>query len=268
MNLRSILNTTLLIMLVATSGAAEEFRLVGTEVHELTSERLSEPVSVAVALPFGYRASTSQFPLLLALDGDVMFGMSAEIPRLLSFEGKVPPMIVATVAYGDLNTWIQKRQVDFHPGDGGAEQFLAALEEVVMPFLKAQYRVNNEAVGLYGHSSAGLFALFAGITAPELFTHILATSPSLEEEPVWAKSFLPLIAGAPVLPKFFLSSDVSEQAVHAALAPSLSALRQKVGHNRVEYQRVDTGGHMASIPASYVSGLHFLFAPAAGAISE
>lgn len=240
---------------------AEGFEIVGTEVHQLQSEKLGETVDIAVALPFGYQATSSKFPLILALDGDVMFGMSAEIPRLLSFEGKVPPMLVATIAYRDLNKWIQKRQLDFHPADGGADRFLQAVTEEVLPFLKTNYRIDDNAIGLYGHSSAGLFSVYAGLKSPRMFTHILATSPSLEEEPEWAQGFLPLIAEADHLPKFFLSSETSEQAVHAALAPTLGALQSKAGSGNIKYQRLQAGGHMAVIPASYVAGLHFLFAP-------
>ncbi len=239
---------------------AGKFSLQGTEVHTLQSETLEETVEIAVALPFGYQASSAKFPLLVALDGDIMFGMSAEVPRLLSFEGKVPPMIIATLAYGDLNKWIQKRQQDFHPAQGGAERFLYALEHEVLRLLKTQYRVDETSLGLYGHSSAGLFAVFAGISSPGLFTHILATSPSLEEEPDWAQGFLSQIVAAPILPKFYLSSDNSEQAVHEALVPSLNALKEKGGVAKTKYQRFETGGHMAVIPASYVAGLHFLFA--------
>lgn len=251
----------LLFFLNVPTVLAGEFKIVGTEVHQLQSANLGETVEIAVALPFGYQATSSKFPLILVLDGDVMFGMSAEIPRLLSFEGKVPPMLVATIAYGDLNKWIQKRQVDFHPAEGGAERFLGAILDEVLPLLRTNYRIDDEAVGLYGHSSAGLFSVYAGLKRPRTFTHILATSPSLEEEPEWAQSFIQLIAGADHLPKFYLSSETREQAVHAALAPTLSALVSKAGSENITYQRLEAGGHMAVIPASYVAGLHILFTP-------
>lgn len=261
MKLASMFGFVMVFLSGAASAQGDEFRLVATDAHSLESEILGETIEVAVSPPFQYNASDAAFPLLLVLDGDVMFGMASEMPRLLSFEGKVPPMIVATVAYNNLNKWIQRRGLDFHSADGGAENFLKTLEEEILPLLKEKYRVDESSVGLYGHSSAGLFAVFAGVQSPGLFTHILATSPSLEEEPEWAESFLPLIEAAPKLPKFYFAADASETAVHEALAPSLAAIVAKSGAELAKYERFDAGSHMSVIPASYVAGLHFLFAP-------
>ncbi len=217
---------------------------------------LGEEVQIAISLPFGYSASDASFPLLFGLDGDAMFGFETEVPRLLSFEGKVPPMIVAAVIYGNMQSWIQKRQRDYHPADGGADRYLKALKTEILPFLAAKVRVSDTRI-LYGHSSGGLFAVYAGLREPALFSHILATSPSLEEEPLWAADFLQMIeASRGALPAFYLSADASEGAVRDALTPVLSALEAK--ETRMTFQTLAEGSHMAVIPKSFTAGLlHF-----------
>ena len=117
MKLVSIFACLVVFLSGAVSAQGDEFRLVATDAHSLQSEILGETVEVAVSPPFQYNASDATFPLLLVLDGDVMFGLASELPRLLSFEGKVPPMIVATVAYNNLNKWIQRRGLDFHSAE-------------------------------------------------------------------------------------------------------------------------------------------------------
>ena len=254
----------LIFMLVAvcpTAAFAQGFTVPATRSHQVDSEILGESFEIVVALPFSYEASDRDFPLLISLDGDAMFGMSAEIPRLLSFESKVPQMITASVVYGNLNRWIAARQRDFHPADGGAEKFLSVLKREVIPFLQNNYRVEENSRALYGHSSGGLFAFYAGLREPALFSRILATSPSLEEEPDWAATFPGLIQNNQSgLPRMFVSADVGEQAMIAALQPSIEAFKAKAPETSLSFQLYDEGGHMAVIPKAFTAGLHFLFA--------
>lgn len=239
--------------------AADGYSLPGTETHQIPSTVFDEPMTIAVALPNGYDP-TSTYPLLFSLDGDAMFGMATEVPRLLAFEGKVPPMIVATVIYGDFGRWIRGRMRDYHPAHGGADRFLAALEADVLPFLHRTYRLEADRQLLYGHSSGGLFAYYTGLKAPTLFTHILATSPSLEEEPEWTADFLGLIhQNTTGFPAFYLAADASEAATISALQPSVALLRSQSVGQRLAFETLSEGSHMAVIPKAFTAGLHFLF---------
>lgn len=243
----------------ATAQAAG-FELPGSRSHMFTSTILKDEFHIVVSLPFGYDRSDKRYPLLLALDGDGMFGMESDIPRLLSFEGRVPPMIVASIVYGDLQTWFQKRKRDFHPANDGARTFLAALGDEIVPFLEATYRVDPASRTLYGHSSAGLFAFYAGIQSPSLFSGIIATSPSLEEEPAWAATFDHMIdQNRTALPKMYVSVDGSETAMLAAVAPKVAALSAALPAGQVKFETLAEGSHMAVIPKAFTAGLHFIF---------
>ncbi len=245
--------------------ASAGFEMPGSYAHEFSSAVIGDSFSIVVSLPFGYDRTERAFPLLFALDGDGMFGMESDIPRLLSFEGKVPPMIVASVVYGDLQKWFQKRMRDFHPTKdgvtGGAENFLTSLRDEILPFLQANYRVDVTNRALYGHSSAGLFAFYAGIKQPKLFSRILATSPSLEEEPAWAATFPDMISARGAdLPKIYMSVDASEIAMADAVAPHVALLKAQVGAGQFKYEVLNEGSHMSVIPKAYTAGLHFLYA--------
>lgn len=246
---------------VALSSANAGFELPGSHSHEFSSAVIGDSFSIVVSLPFGYDQTERAFPLLFALDGDGMFGMETDIPRLLSFEGKVPPVIVASVVYGDLQKWFQKRARDFHPEDGGAEKFLLALRDEIIPFLEANYRIDAANRALYGHSSAGLFAFYAAVSQPKLFSRVLATSPSLEEEPVWSATFAKMISGnRGGFPKLYVSVDASETAMTAAVRPYAELLLKRSDKTRFKFEVLNEGSHMAVIPKAFTVGLHFLYA--------
>ncbi len=239
---------------------ASGFELPGSRMHAFRSDVMEDDFHIAVSLPFGYGQGERTYPLLFALDGDGMFGMSSEIPRLLSFEGKVPPVIVATVVYGGMQQWFQKRARDFHSANGGAEKFLTALRDEILPFLEEQYPIDPGNRAIYGHSSAGLFAFYAGVEEPALFSRILATSPSLEEEPAWSQTFLEKIkASDTAFPKMYLSVDASETAMLAAVTPQVEALSVKMTPADLKFETLAEGSHMSVIPRAYAAGLQFLY---------
>lgn len=241
-------------------GASKGFEMPGSFQHAFHSDILGDDFSIVVSVPIGYGQPDKTYPLLFALDGDGMFGMESDVPRLLSFEGKVPQMIVASVVYGGMQQWFQKRMRDFHSANGGAERFLEAMKGEIIPFLLENYPINADDKALYGHSSAGLFAVYAAVKEPQLFNRILATSPSLEEEPPWAATFLDMIASnSDGLPKIYMSVDASEAAMIEAVKPHVAALAAKLGESRFKYEILDEGSHMSVIPKAYNAGLHFLY---------
>jgi len=242
-----------------TVGAGHE--LPGSFSHEFTSTIIGDSFSVVVSVPFNYARTDRKYPLMFALDGDGMFGMASDIPKLLSFEGKVPPMIVATVVYGSMQKWFQKRARDFHSKDGGAEKFLMAVRDEIIPFLEANYRIDAADRALYGHSSAGLFAVYTAVKEPQLFNRVLATSPSLEEEPVWTATFSEMISGnRDGFPKIYMSVDASETAMAAVVKPFAEMLSKRTDESRFKFEVLNEGSHMSVIPKAYNNGLYFLYA--------
>lgn len=236
-----------------------EVTLAGTTAHEFSSTILGENITIAVSVPFGYNGSTDTYPLMLALDGNVMFGMASEVPRLMAFERSAPPMVVASVMYADMSKWFAGRQRDYHSANEGAATFLAALRKEILPFIEANYRINPNDRALYGHSSGGLFAVFVAAEAPDVFCRILATSPSLEEEPAWAEELLAKMQAKHAnLPRIYMSVDESETTMQAAVAPFDKFLSQMHGAN-YRYDTLKGGGHMAVIPAAYGTGLRWLY---------
>ena len=66
-----------------------------------------------------------------------------------------------------------------HAHNGGADHFLAFIEEELHPEITRRHRIDNSSVGLYGHSQGGLFTLYALTFGSRLFNIYGAASPGI-----------------------------------------------------------------------------------------
>lgn len=248
------------VMLHSPTQATDPHQLMETAVHEFHSEILGDDIAIAVALPFGYANTDENYPIILALDGDVMFGITSEIPRLMAFENSMPKVIVASVLYGNFQNWISKRSRDMHAKNDGARKFLSAIETEVMPFLSQHYRIDEARKTLYGHSSGGAFSLYIATQNPQLFQQVFASSPSLEEEPATAKMILKLAReNIHILPKTFISVGDAEAATIEALKPLTELMEEKAAAHTFKFKTYENNTHMAVIAGAYSDGLRWLF---------
>jgi predicted alpha/beta superfamily hydrolase len=131
------------------------------------------------------------FPVIYVLDGDAWFGTAIEIAKMREYE-KLAPAIIVGVGYAGRRFFDLRRSYDFTPPGsvdaqskeegiaiGGADEFLAFMNEKLKPWVRKRHRVDPDAEILFGHSFGGLFALHAMFTAPESFDVFLIASPSI-----------------------------------------------------------------------------------------
>ncbi|MCA0270655.1 MAG: alpha/beta hydrolase [Proteobacteria bacterium] len=128
--------------------------------------------------PEGYRA-------IYALDAGWTFGTLLD---QLALRGTVPPAGAPTlvIALGwptDTLIDTSRRGPDL-TGDNAAAT-LEVLTDVVIPRVEASLPVDPKHRMILGHSFGGAFALRAGLSRPDLFSHIAAGSPSIWTEPDW-----------------------------------------------------------------------------------
>ncbi|SBV34273.1 putative esterase [uncultured Sphingopyxis sp.] len=179
----------------------------------------------------------SGVPVLYVVDGDLLFGMAAEIARAVSSAAAFPAHYVVGIGYdADYADFLKRRTADLAPpigaealeslggmaaaiggaAGGGADAFLAFLTNRLRPEIAARYP--NSADGpqiLFGHSLGGLFAAHALLTRPGSFAAFIASSPSL-----WWNGFAILdalpafkarLAALPRQPRVFVDVGAKEQ---------------------------------------------------------
>jgi hypothetical protein len=152
--------------------------LVMGEIVTLHSDILSQDRILWMYVPEGYQNSLSRYPVLYLMDGERNFLHVAGIVHLLSTLRFIPEMIVAAVLNADRDRDFSPTKVDGYPQVAGAAQFLLFMKNELVPFVDENYRTSPARI-LFGHSLSGLFAAYAFVSQPQLFSAFILTCPSL-----------------------------------------------------------------------------------------
>ena len=173
------------------------------------SSILNEARDLMVFLPEDYEAQGDQrYPLLVVLDARASFSFTAAIIVSQARARVVPRMVVVGIV--NTNRW---RDLTPTPdlgvsGTGGSDQFLAALESEIIPYIDSHWRTSDYRV-FEGHSVGGLTGLTILLERPDLFDAYILLSPSLE----WGEGFM-----IDRSREFFQTSDELPKWIYLAIA--------------------------------------------------
>ncbi len=156
--------------------------------HQFYSEQLSEGRTINVSVPSDYGDSThKKYDVIYLLDGgvDEDFIHFCGLVQYFTFPwvNAIPQSIVVGIANTD-----RQRDMSFPstakmdkkkwPTTGGSAKFMDFLEKDLMPYIKKNYRTNDNKT-IVGESFAGLFACEVLLKKPAMFNNYLIISPSL-----------------------------------------------------------------------------------------
>jgi predicted alpha/beta superfamily hydrolase len=123
------------------------------------------------------------YPAVVLVDGQALFATAADAARLQAGRSDVTgiqPGVVVGIGYpGEAPFDAERRQRDLLPIEGGADRFLTAIAEEILPAIGRIAPLDSARRTLVGHSYGGLFALHALFTRPGLFASHVAGSPSI-----------------------------------------------------------------------------------------
>jgi predicted alpha/beta superfamily hydrolase len=146
------------------------------------SEILGEKRVMFVRLPENYKNSAATYPVLYILDGHRLIEQPyKKIFDQLAENEEVPDVIMVGIANKAGHLLRSSRDRDFNPDGMGAQNFLKFMKKELIPFIDENYRTNACRV-LMGHSSAGLFTIFALFSDPGLFSGYIPSCPALSED--------------------------------------------------------------------------------------
>ena len=159
-----------------------DVNLYNTEAIYFTSESVADSYLVFISVPDNYKKTSSIYPVIYVLDGDIAFGMTASIARYLEIGGNIPQSIIVGIGYGSIDKSAgNKRKRDYRPvQSGGAEDFLNFINEELIPYIDSNYRTNPGDRTIYGYSIGGLFSLYTLFTNPDIFNKYIVGSPLLD----------------------------------------------------------------------------------------
>lgn len=173
--------------------------LIGnTTFHDVKSNRNGQTYRVFIYRPGG-EAPVEGWPVLYMTDGNAVIGTAVDVMRAQSnypSGTNVGPGVIVTIGYPvDAAYDPLRRSWDLGPPPGqtyppffedspvvktgGAEEFLAFIEEQIKPIVGERLPIDQNRQALFGHSFGGLFVLYSLFTRPAAFTTWVAASPSI-----------------------------------------------------------------------------------------
>lgn len=172
----------LLLLLVAFPIAAQQ-PPAPTPVS-IESKILGETRRILIRTPASYATSTRAYPVVYLTDGDRQIDHLVAVADFLVREGRMPEAIFVGVVNTDRVRDLTPTHVETFgqgfalPTSGGADRFLDFISRELIPYVEKTYRTMPYRV-LAGHSFGGLFAMHTAFTRPQLFTAVIAVSPTL-----------------------------------------------------------------------------------------
>lgn len=220
---------------------------------------------VRVYVPSGYDCDENlAWPVLVMQDGQSLFSagpfgnwkLGETMDRLVE-EGRTAGIIIVGVdnsehRWDEYGPWANARMMDWmipswaSPAQGGeASAYLSFIVDTLLPEVASRYRISTARAhtGIGGSSMGGLFALYAGLTRPDVFSKVMAMSTAVwfaESDGPWLSNnrLLALIQrrAAPADVRFYLDVGANE--------------RSRVAEPKVQ----DATGNPVTYPQVYVEG--------------
>lgn len=268
----------------------------GVETFVVTPDGLGTGLRISIARPSApaIGAAAGTLSVVYVTDADYSFGTVVEAARMGHYAGEVGPAVIVGIGYaeerGDYAFVGHRRGLDFYRGPrrslempgygtlelGGAEAFLAALLDTVVPVVE---RRAPETAGarrtLFGVSAGGHFAAFVLMQRPDAFVGYAMMSPALvdfppslgDEQMVEAVRTLPTGA-IPSGTAVFLSAGAREEEPGEAVAAASiisNAYRMRaalVAHEvATEFVVFADETHVSVLGAAVARALRFLVPP-------
>lgn len=152
------------------------------EVH---SDILNEDRTLEIHLPKNYKESDKTYPVLYLLDSYFNFPHAVGTIEYLQLNRLIPDMIVVGIRNTNRNrdlsppsSQLSKEEKERMGAKGEADNFLASLENELIPIIEENYKVAPYRL-IVGHSRGGLFNIYTFFKKPELFDAYITISPSL-----------------------------------------------------------------------------------------
>ncbi|MCG7600354.1 prolyl oligopeptidase family serine peptidase [Halomonas sp. McH1-25] len=190
--LSRLLYCLLLVSAMAHSQDTPAVTLPGTQAFTLQSPQTGGDYLIQVSVP-GTPAPKQGYAVLYVLDGNARLPLLHMARDTLTRQGPYgggSPLLIVGIGYPDTERFdVSRRALDYTPPtsgpagegreQGGAERFLAFIEQTLKPAMAERFPIDASREALMGHSYGGLFVMHVLHTAPQSFERYIAISPSL-----------------------------------------------------------------------------------------
>jgi predicted alpha/beta superfamily hydrolase len=244
------------------------FGLGDRELFTLHSETLDRDFHILVRLPRSYGETDRSYPMVLLLDGGILFPMLAPYQLMMEAEGSADEVIVVGVSYGGLgfangnlrgtDYTAPSPEVAFFGGAAAYQDFLA---DELLPRLQADYRIDASKRLLLGQSLGGQFAIHAALTRPEMFSTHVAVNPALHANLDYFHALQPQPDAAPT--RLLVALGTEDEPRFRLPALEWLGLRPVCPECSLTLEVLELSGshHATSAPAAYFEAVRRQFPP-------
>ncbi|HEX7027729.1 MAG TPA: alpha/beta hydrolase-fold protein [Gammaproteobacteria bacterium] len=239
-------------------------------VHKVQSAIVPGQIyELRIGLPEGYQNSPDkEYPILVVLDGQWGFLLVSEIAGNLAQDGMIPEAITVGITWGgegDDPGLLRTRDfirpnLPYIPNSGGANLFLSALTDELIPYVESLYRVGEKRV-LLGVSLGGLFTSYAMLEKPGHFDGYIAIAGSYFMDWAYFDERLALMYGAADLKKVRSFLSVGSLDTNQVFVEMLNNSIESAGLKgfKHKYKVIKGVGHAGVEPIAYTRGLQYVF---------
>ena len=148
------------------------------------SKILNENKEIFIGLPEDFN-DTTKYPLVVVLEGEVLFETIAPLTRLMAETDEIPECVVVGIP-------LNNKHLDYAPElsnvpeSGNADKMLEFYREELFPLLAEKYHCQKDKI-IWAHSAlGGIFCTYLLIGADNQFNGIISSSPNLR----WMQEYL------------------------------------------------------------------------------
>ncbi len=281
------------------------YMVPGVSAFVFDSPSMGVRYEVSVWVPPTFKAEGGkQLPLLVVTDGNDAFNATLDAVRSLRNQGAIGDLMIASIgaplALGEA-VFTRRRVYEFSPPDwqmkdpfgevvqqtcekmkaawagpctGGAQKFLAAINNELIAGLQTRFPVDTTQLGLVGVSAGGFFASYVIFQPGSRFTKYIISSPAMaygdgemdRQEARWAASHKDLKVGIYLASGSLEMSDPFLEGIGRIVSGQMrlaSALTSRHYPGLRLQSDINPGlGHGDSYGTAVVRGLRFLYSVA------
>ncbi|HEK9102300.1 TPA: alpha/beta hydrolase [Bacillus pseudomycoides] len=267
-----------------TSIEKKDVTISGAEQWKMYSKIGNREYQIYISKP-KQPAPEHGYPVIYVLDGNAFFQTFQEAIKIQSVRAEktgVVPSIIVGVGYPIEGTFAaSERCYDFTPSvpskdalqktdgkpwpkSGGANEFLAFLQEELKPQIEKDFEIDRAKQTIFGHSLGGLFALHVLFTNTNAFQNYFISSPSIwwNNQSVLENkaAFINELDRASSEVGVFLTVGALEREHMVRDATALSERLLNLQHNKLRFAFYEAKGenHASVVPTALSKALRFV----------
>jgi len=230
----------------------------------MQSNVLKQDKEIYIGLPAGY-SDTVEYPLVIVLEGEIVFESFAPVTRLAGQVNEIPHCIVVGIPFHN-NHLEYAPVISAHPQSGFADTTLEFFRTELFPMLESHYPCTGDRI-IWAHSAlGGMFSTYLLIGPDDQFTGIISSSPALKwmTDYIYQDDIFKETAKKGKMFYYLTFGSNEAEAYMGDMYQKVQEFRQRLENEAPDnliwqYQFNENNNHFSNAVESYMDGLILYF---------